>query len=86
MKLYSIFDKQTATYNAPFAQPTHGAAERAVKGEVNNQESMLGKYSSDYELWFVGWFEESTGELYVPEQEKKTMLCNLQQLKERPNA
>lgn len=84
MNLYSVFDRQTLAYAQPFTQPTHGAAERVLRNEVNNDQSMLNKYSSDYELWYIGAFDERTGQLQT--ETEKHMLCNLSQLKERADA
>lgn len=62
-KLYSIFDKATGAYAAPFTQPTNAGAIRAIKMDMENENSMLGKHSGDYELWFVGEFDTDTGQI-----------------------
>lgn len=63
MKIYSIYDRATEAYQAPFFQPTGPAAIRIVKGEANREGSMLNAAPADFELWELGDFNETTGEI-----------------------
>lgn len=62
-RLYSIFDKATGAYAAPFAQPTNAGAIRAIKMDMQDKNSMLGQHPSDYELWYVGDFDTEDGKI-----------------------
>lgn len=77
MKLFSVFDKKTGIYNQPFSQPTPGAAERVIRNELGNPDSMLSKYPADFELYQVADMNEQTGEVTPA----KSFMCNLEQLK-----
>lgn len=67
-KLYSIRDIKAANYSAPFVQHTNEEAIRAVAASISaDPKSMLSRFSSDYELHFVGTWNENTGVIYPPE-------------------
>lgn len=72
MKLFSIYDKKSEGYKPPFAVPTIGEAERAFLDACNTEGSDLQKHPDDYQLYFVGEFDFSSGEI-TP---LKTHICN----------
>lgn len=55
MKLYSVRDKVMDRCAPPFAAPNHGSAIRVFKNLAYPKESPI----SDFELVFVGDFEET---------------------------
>lgn len=63
MNLYTIRDKKADAVAAPFAAPNDGVACRYVMESLRDPQSMLAKYPKDYEVLFVGEYNESTGEL-----------------------
>lgn len=65
MKLYSVRDIATGTYANPFAQQSHAAAIRSFKQLANDKQSqnMVAQFPSDYELYYVGRFDQDTGRL-----------------------
>lgn len=62
-KVYTVRDAKAEVYNTPFYQTTHGEAERTFKALVNNNESMVGKYPDDYDLYYLGEFDDVVGNI-----------------------
>jgi len=65
LKLFSIRDSKGDFYQAPFAQKTHGEAERTFHGLVNDPKTNLFNYPEDYDLYYMGEFNDNTGKLSV---------------------
>lgn len=60
-KIFSIRDAKAEFYNQPFFQRSHGEAERTFKSLVQDEKTMIGKFPSDYDLYFLGEFDSETG-------------------------
>lgn len=60
---YAIKDLKAGMFNTPFFQPTHGAAERAFQELVNDSQSFVSKYPGDYDLYYLGTYDDLTGAL-----------------------
>lgn len=61
LKMYSIRDQKAEIWNVPFYKKTHGEAERDFHQAVLDEKSMLNKYPEDYDLYFVGTYDDQTG-------------------------
>lgn len=61
LKIYSIRDAKAEIFNTPFYKLTHGEAERDFQTLVNDQKSMVAKYPEDYDLYYLGSFDDNTG-------------------------
>lgn len=60
-KVYSVKDTKGA-FMDPMLADNDALAVRAIKTVVNNQKgSLLATYPEDFELWYVGDFDEITG-------------------------
>lgn len=59
-KMYTIYDQKAEIYLDPFAFPTHGAALRAFGATVNDTESNIGKNPADYNLFYVGEWDDNS--------------------------
>jgi hypothetical protein len=64
-KLYTVFDKKSALYSAPFAEITDGTAIRAMQDVMKNKDHPFAAYPADYELISLADFDEHTGEIVV---------------------
>lgn len=62
----AVRDSALAAFMNPFCSPSTGGAVRAFSDEVNRPESEMGKHPEDYELWNLGFFDESTGKFDCP--------------------
>lgn len=61
--LCSIRDVAGDYFQSPFGVPSRGVASRYFGDEVMNPESPMSKHPSDYELFHVGNFNPSSGEV-----------------------
>ena len=62
-KVFSIRDTKSETFHSPFYAPTHGEAERTFRTAVNDEKTMLHKYPEDFDLYFVGEWDQNSGKM-----------------------
>jgi hypothetical protein len=62
-RMYSIRDAKGEIFHAPFYKKTHGEAERDFTSLVNDQQSMPGKFPDDFDLYFVGTWDDTSGKV-----------------------
>ena len=61
LKTFTIRDSKGEFYSPPFLQKTHGEAERSFKQLVQDQRSQVSKFPEDYDLYYIGEFDDNTG-------------------------
>lgn len=61
LKMYSVRDSKSEIFNQPWFQKTHGEAERSFTELVNDDKSMISKYPEDYDLYFLGIYNNDSG-------------------------
>lgn len=61
MRIFSVRDVQVEAYLQPFFSPTEGAAIRSLMEAANDSAHQFFKNSSDYSLYLLGEFDDSTG-------------------------
>lgn len=61
--MYSIRDSKAEIFNAPFYKKTHGEAERDFQTAVLDEKTMLSKYPEDFDLWYLGDYDDNTGKV-----------------------
>ena len=54
VKVFSIFDDKAQIFANPFFMPHTGMATRAFSGLVNDGQSNVAKYPSDFKLYQIG--------------------------------
>lgn len=59
----SVFDKAAAAYGRPFFVGAIGQAIRGFQDEVNRnaEDNPVNKHPDDFDLYYVGTFDDSTG-------------------------
>lgn len=67
LKLYTLFDKAAAVFNAPFSQRSRGEAVRNFKMLLEDQNSLPFKFPQDYTLYEIGEFDDSNGSIQMHE-------------------
>lgn len=67
MRLYSYYDKQAETFSQPIVQHTDGLAIRNFQEAVNNPDMVFSKFPDDFELYYLGDIDDSTGHFSVPD-------------------
>lgn len=61
--IFSVWDSAAALFLEPFVAPTVEFALREFKRVVNSEGHQMNQYPSDYTLFYVGKFDQSTGKL-----------------------
>lgn len=61
--VYSIFDKKAAIFSPPFYAPHNEIAMRNVAMAARNLDSQLGQYPSDFALYRLGTFDDSSAQM-----------------------
>ena len=83
MKVYSIKDTKGA-FEAPFLANNDQIAARNVKTYINSQKGIAESlYPEDFELWYIGEFDELTG---IIQPAELSCVCRLVALKDEANA
>lgn len=63
-KIFSVRDIKVSVYNVPFYSDSEIQAIRNVHAAMANQPDMLiSQFPQDYELYYVGEFEDVTGKM-----------------------
>lgn len=62
MKIFTIYDSKAEAFLPPFYERSTGLAVRAFEDAANNSEHQFNKYPSDYTLFELGEFNETTAE------------------------
>lgn len=62
-KFYSLYDVKVSTFGNPFCAQSDGAAVRMVIDAASDPNTMLYKHPADFILYFLGTFDEDTGEV-----------------------
>ncbi|WNK13399.1 MAG: nonstructural protein [Microvirus sp.] len=78
----AISDRAVGAYMRPFVAPSKGAAVRAFSDGVRGSESEMGKHPEDYELHFLGWFDDQSGVFDVAEGQVGEVLARAINFKE----
>lgn len=78
LKIFSIRDSKSEVFNTPFYKKTHGEAERDFRSVVNDEKSTLNKYPEDFDLYYIGEYDDNKGlitPLDTPQHVVKAVLC-----------
>nr|QJB20854.1 MAG: nonstructural protein [Microvirus sp.] len=62
-KLYSVRDSKAEYFEGIFPAKTHGEAERGFTTAVNDPKSTISKFPEDYDLYYLGEFDDHTGKI-----------------------
>ena len=61
LKVFSIRDAKAEVFNSPFFQKSYGEAERNFRQLVTDEKSMVSKYPEDFDLYYLGDYDDNTG-------------------------
>lgn len=67
LKAFTIRDSKAEYFHPPFFQKTHGEAERSFKQLANDQKSTIWQFPEDYDLYFLGEYDDQTGKWSSPD-------------------
>lgn len=77
-KMFCIYDAKAETFNVPFYAPTHGEAERSFRQACNDERTMMNKFPSDFDLYFLGDYDTQHGKFVLhdtPQHVIKAIQC-----------
>ena len=60
-KIYAIKDQAIEAFSQPFFVQAQGQAVRMFMDESKNEQSQINRHPADFELWYMGEFDEQTG-------------------------
>lgn len=60
-KVFTVRDDKAQMYNLPFYSRTSAEATRNLLETMNNPQTMINKYPTDYSLWQVGEYDDVDG-------------------------
>lgn len=63
MKIVAVRDRAIDSFGTPFFVHTNGQAMRSFNDEINREDSAMGAHPEDYDLYELGEYFESTGEI-----------------------
>lgn len=76
--LYSVYDKKSKIYAAPFMEVNDGTAIRAIQDLIaSNNTHPFARHGEDYELVRVGSFNEMSGHI---EEDPQGSVIEIEQL------
>lgn len=61
LKVFAIYDTKVGAYMQPFHMQTAGQALRAWEDSCQDQSTQFAKHPSDFQLFEIGTYDESTG-------------------------
>lgn len=61
--MFSIRDTKGEIFNPPYFAKTHGEAERQFKTLTNDSKSTINQYPEDFDLYYLGDYDDQTGKL-----------------------
>jgi hypothetical protein len=67
MKILSIKDKKIG-FNDIYVRPNEGAAVREFGEVCKKEETPIGQFPEDFELWVLGTWNQETGEIIVEDK------------------
>lgn len=70
MIMVAIKDRALDAFMRPFFAQTKGQAIRMFNDEVNNNQSPMFAHPDDYDLYYLGMWDDTTGETTEQKQEQ----------------
>lgn len=61
LRMYSIYDRKSTLWTRPFFNKSDADATRGFQIGANDSEIQLGMFPEDFDLFFMGVFNEETG-------------------------
>lgn len=77
--MYSVRDKKARVYHRPFYSLTDGQATRELQLAMG-QDKSLASYPEDFALWWVGRWNDETGEVLSSKAAEHRIVCELSSL------
>lgn len=75
--LYSVYDKKTDSYSPPMESNNDEEMMRTIASDMGNENSLLHKFPTDFELHIVGSWDNTRGKVVLRD---KKLICTLIEL------
>lgn len=75
LKIFTVYDNKAKAYITPFFLPTQGMAVREFEYVCNDPTHMFCRFPTDYTLFMIGEFDESSGAIFVSEHHENLGLA-----------
>ena len=75
-KIYAIKDQAIEAFSQPFFVQAQGQAVRMFMDESKNEQSQINRHPADFELWYLGEFDEQTGTITGAENIERVARAN----------
>lgn len=75
VEMFSVFDKRSKVYSPPSFGHNAGHACRQFKMVFANPECIQRKFPDDYQVWFIGRFDDRTG--FVEPLPNPELVCEM---------
>jgi len=62
-EMFAIRDRKIGAYKAPFVARNKGDASRMFAGAIKQGNTQLSEYPEDFDLFFIGSFNDLSGQL-----------------------
>lgn len=83
-KIFTTYDSKAEAYLQPFFMGTRGEAIRGWQTVCNDPKTQFNKYPSDFTLFEIGEYEETTGQIF-PYEAKVSLGTAIEFLKSDDN-
>lgn len=82
LMVVAVRDSAVQAFNRPFFVPALGMAIRSFTDEVNRKgdDNPMSRHPDDFELWYLGMFDEEAGSFGIPEGDGMRLLCRAKDL------
>ena len=75
-QMYSIYDSVQEIYHQPHFMINEAAALRQFADMANDEQSNVNKHPTDYSLWHVGSYEDTTATIELLDTPKRLCYAN----------
>lgn len=81
VRLYSIYDMKTRVFSPPMLYHNDAHAMRDLSGELDKAQSMVAKFPHDFEIRFLGTWNDASGE--IVQEAIPDVVCRFSDLQDR---
>lgn len=75
-RLYSVYDRVARVYAEPFVSVNDATAARSFTIAQSNPESMLFVSPQDYQLWYIGSMDNTSGDILCCDDYEPYKVCD----------
>lgn len=76
LQMYTIYDHKAQVYSRPFFMRSDEEAIRAFRGLANDKTTDIGKYPTDYTLYYLGDFHDRHCQLDLAAEKKDLAIAS----------